>query len=80
MLKHITSIIYKLHTKEKTNKQTNISMVTSIISSITVDSSALLNKSNHWSSFTYPLSFLAAILNMMAGLEVVSMWAEASWL
>ena len=30
--------------------------------------------------FTYPLSFLAAILKMMAGLEVVSICAEASWL
>ena len=29
---------------------------------------------------THPLSFLAAILKMMAGLEVVSTWAEASWL
>ncbi len=27
-----------------------------------------------------PLSFFAAILKMMAGLEVVSIWAEASWL
>ncbi len=26
------------------------------------------------------MSFFAAILKMMAGLEVVSMWAEASWL
>lgn len=29
---------------------------------------------------TYPLSFLAAILNIIAGLEVVSMCAEANWL